>query len=301
MQEISVLYLSRVVVPPGSGFRVHTHDYWHFTLTLSGAAIRPDGTTNYAPGCACYPPGVLNPGSDIKTEHSALHVMFHVNDSLLADRLAKFRFNLLRPESLHIPLWEQMMDSFHTHAPSQDLVNAAFSYYLHLLLESPQGADVAELNANRLSEQALTFIEENYQSSLSLEDVAQHIGRSRNHTSHLISTCTGTTFMDHLHAVRIRHACSLLAYRDIPLEQVAAQSGFTSVKNFIRVFVQRMGTTPNRYRTSHMERDWYYSGDPKDLTAQYTQSVYTYIPAARRCIDWDNPLEYLTQRSHSLP
>ena len=299
MQEVSVLYLSRVVVPPGSGFRVHTHDYWHFTLALKGRAINHNGVTRFPPYCVCHPPGKPNPGSDVQEEHTAFNVMFHVNDGQLADRLTRFRFGQLHGESLHVPVLEQIMNDIHANAPSQELVNAAIAYYLHLLLDSPQGADTGEEAEAGPGARALAFIEENFRSPLSLEDVAHHIERSRTYTSHLISSTTNTTFSEHIHAVRVRHACSLLAYSDIPLEEVAAQSGFTSIKNFVRVFGQKMGTTPNRYRTSHAEQDWYYAGDLEDLDARYTHQVYTYIPAARRCIDWETPLEYLTQRTKS--
>ena len=300
MQELSVLYLSRVVVPPGAGFRTHTHDYWHFALALSGQSINQYGITNFPPFCSCYPPGTPNPGSIVTAEHTALNVMFQVNDPTLADRLAKFQFRLLRPEALHIPVWEHIMEEFHKSSPGPELVNAAFAYYLHLLLESPQAQDAATQNAAQLSERVLSFIEENYAQPITLEMAADHISRSRTYTSHLISTSTGTTFMEHLHSIRIRHACSLLAYSDIPQEEVAVRSGFSSTKNFVRVFGQKMGTTPNRYRTSHMRRDWYYTGDIQDLSAKYTQPVYTYVPAARKCVDWQTPLDYLTQKNHTF-
>ena len=70
-----------------------------------------------------------------------------------------------------------------------------------------------------------------------------------------------------------------------------------NTKNFCRVFKQIVGTTPTRYRTSHEIKDMCYSGDYCELDMPYERPTYTYVPSARKCIDWKTPLEYIRQRA----
>ena len=132
---------------------------------------------------------------------------------------------------------------------------------------------------------------------IKLDDVANHIGRTNNHTSFLVRSVTGLTVVEHLNLVRIKNACSQLAYSSAPLEAVAAACGFRDVKYFCRVFKGIVGTTPTRYRTSHVVSDMCYSGDPMELDVPYSDSAYTYIPGARKCINWKTPLEYIKQEA----
>jgi AraC-like DNA-binding protein len=60
----------------------------------------------------------------------------------------------------------------------------------------------------------------------------------------------GINFVDFLHELRIRHACSLLASSDMPVTEIAFESGFASYSSFLRVFQSIKVTTPKKYRDS---------------------------------------------------
>jgi AraC-like DNA-binding protein len=60
----------------------------------------------------------------------------------------------------------------------------------------------------------------------------------------------GINFVDFLHELRVRHACSLLASSDMPVTEIAFESGFTSYSTFLRVFQAIKETTPKKYRDS---------------------------------------------------
>lgn len=51
-----------------------------------------------------------------------------------------------------------------------------------------------------------------------------------------------------LREARLVHAARLLEATELPVERVAAASGFTSAFHFSRVFRQRYGTPPGAYR-----------------------------------------------------
>jgi AraC-like DNA-binding protein len=60
----------------------------------------------------------------------------------------------------------------------------------------------------------------------------------------------GINFVDFVHELRIRHACSLLASSDMPVTEIAFESGFASYSTFLRVFQANKETTPKKYRDS---------------------------------------------------
>lgn len=295
MSDISVTYLSKSIVIPGMGNITHTHDYWHFCLICRGAAQMPDGTLRLAPACYCAPPGTTHGGYTFVEEQYNINIFFQVHDKTLSHRLESFPFPKLKGEQLFPSVLLNIAEQAHTLAPSQDFLDSAVSYYLHLLTEANRETEATQPHTATLAEQCVRYIEENCAKPLRLEDVARHIGRTPNYTSYLVRSSTGMTVVEHLTAARVRNACSLLAYSSTPIEAVATACGFSDVPYFCRVFKSKIGITPNRYRTSHTATNLYYTGETKDLTIPYKEPSYTYIPAARKCVSWKTPLEYLTQ------
>ena len=69
----------------------------------------------------------------------------------------------------------------------------------------------------------------------------------------------GKQFKEHLHTtinhyitgLRLEKAAHLLEHTDLPVEAVSGQCGFTYAYYFARVFCQRYGRTPAKYRAEH--------------------------------------------------
>lgn len=296
MSDISVLYVSYVTLWPGMGNVVHTHDYWHWSTTLSGVTETLTGERSSGkPSITCARPNVPHAGIVCREEHKGVNIMFFVHDRKLEKQLENFDPRTVRPEGTFTPVLTNILDQIDRLKPSQEFMDAAISYYLRLVLENAQTYQALEPGPETLADRCLNFIEQNYMKQLRLEDIADHIGRTKSYTSYLVSNTTGQTVVEHLNAVRIKNACTLLAYSDTPIDHVSEVCGFTNVKNFCRVFKNIVGTTPTRYRTSHGTEDMCYYGDMKDLDAPYNCLTYTYVPSARKCIYWKTPLEYISQ------
>ena len=295
MQDISVIYFSKTTLRPGMGNFVHSHDYWHFSIRFRGTTVSPNNPSCVAPICSCTPPGVPHAGVICREESVNFNIMFFVHDESFKNALESFPFHHLKMDQLHLPLLEYLSNQIRTLCPSQGFINSTFSYFLHLLIESNQIPNVFPSNVTSLAERCVAFIEENYMHPIRVEDVANHIGRTKNHTSYLVRSITGATVIEHLNRTRIKNACAMLAYSSIPIEEVSTACGFADAKYFSRVFKSTVGTTPNRYRTSHAVNDMFYEGNIQDLAVPYDDCVYTYIPGARKCVYWKNPLEFIKQ------
>ncbi|MCX4903150.1 helix-turn-helix domain-containing protein [Streptomyces sp. NBC_00878] len=81
-----------------------------------------------------------------------------------------------------------------------------------------------------------------------VESLAAGVSLSASRFAHLFTQQLGRSPMRALLAARLLHAARLLEATDLPVERVAAASGFSSPFHFNRVFRQRYGAPPGAYR-----------------------------------------------------
>ena len=96
--------------------------------------------------------------------------------------------------------------------------------------------------------QALAFIGENYQDKLTLQDAASSCNLSACYFSSIFTQYVGVPFSSYLMDLRLRHARLLLRQTSMSVTQVAFDSGFSSLSNFLRAFHRHVGCTPKEYR-----------------------------------------------------
>lgn len=94
----------------------------------------------------------------------------------------------------------------------------------------------------------LSYLEDNFLSPLTLEDIASHFGYSKSRFSHIFNENVGCSITDYLGFLRSRRAASLLAAEDANITDIAMESGFGSTRSFYRTFQKCFGLTPNEYR-----------------------------------------------------
>lgn len=94
------------------------------------------------------------------------------------------------------------------------------------------------------------FIQKNYSSHLTLDDIAGVVYLSRSYASSLFKEQTGCGIFEYLNAVRIDSACALLRDTDLSLAEIAQQCGFEDQSYFTRVFKKAMRRSPLQYRKS---------------------------------------------------
>lgn len=80
-----------------------------------------------------------------------------------------------------------------------------------------------------------------------LEDLAAHVGVSKNHLSYEFTRETGETITDHLARLRVEEACRYLATTTLKVYEIAEKVGYTSIEHFFRVFKKVTGTSPARW------------------------------------------------------
>jgi AraC family transcriptional regulator of arabinose operon len=84
-----------------------------------------------------------------------------------------------------------------------------------------------------------------------VSSLAAAVSLSPSRLAHLYAEQLGHTPMRALRDARLRHAARLLEATALPVERVAATSGFASPFHFSRLFRERYGMPPGAYRDRH--------------------------------------------------
>lgn len=126
---------------------------------------------------------------------------------------------------------------------------SAAGYQLLALLYGKNG-DLQAARYPQLVTDALQYMQQQLAHIYGVEDVATALGVSKAHLIRVFSACMGHTVGKHLTMLRIAHAKQLLASESLPLEVLAAASGFSSASYFCKVFRAETGLTPNEFRAT---------------------------------------------------
>lgn len=93
----------------------------------------------------------------------------------------------------------------------------------------------------------LQYIEENYKSG-SLAELAEIYGQSVTGMSRFIKKETGMTFKDLVMQKRLNQAAFLLGNTKLTVEEIIAAVGYDNSSYFHRIFREKYGLTPRKYR-----------------------------------------------------
>ena len=92
------------------------------------------------------------------------------------------------------------------------------------------------------------YVEQNYQSKLSLQEIADFTGYSKYYFTKFFKKNTGKTFLTFLNEYRIDKAKWLLIHSEDSVSEIISQVGIESDKTFYRLFKQSMNQSPLDYR-----------------------------------------------------
>lgn len=101
----------------------------------------------------------------------------------------------------------------------------------------------------QIIQKAISFIDENYKNPISLQDIASSVNMSPSHFHKIFKISIKKTPREFLQEKRISIAKTLLLTKDIPLDIVAVESGFSSLAYFDYCFKNAVNMTPKQFRT----------------------------------------------------
>ena len=116
-------------------------------------------------------------------------------------------------------------------------------------VEAPTAETNTQKHLDRLNN-ILRYINEHYQEQLTLSHLAATEHLSAPYLSSFFEKYMGINFSTYYTNLRLEHAVRDLLYTDIPVEQIAAQNGFSDPRSFVRAFKKRYNSVPSAYRKS---------------------------------------------------
>ena len=102
--------------------------------------------------------------------------------------------------------------------------------------------------AESTMQDVLSYIDHNFQSNLTLEEVAPLFGYNSVYFGKVFSKSTGSSFNSYLNERRILQARKLLEDDDLKIYEIAARVGYSDVDYFSKKFRSQEGISPADYR-----------------------------------------------------
>lgn len=133
----------------------------------------------------------------------------------------------------------------------QTLSETSVSCILHSLLcnliSSTSPGGTLELEDATI-QSAVEYIKASFASELTVGGIARRVSMSQSHLSRVFKRQTGCAPYEYIIKTRLDAAKAMLKATALPLEQIAAKTGFGSAANFVYTFHAHVGISPGRFR-----------------------------------------------------
>jgi len=179
-------------------------------------------------------------------------------DELLGEDIRKetFKAGVISIPDKRREYVESLMQKMLFESDGQDILSPAFIQIglLELILfvircQRFERNVIKEIDVdNQLIQEIATYIYENYEKKLSLNDLSERFHLSKSYLSKKFKAITGSGVKEYIINVRIKNACSLLLETNKSITEIAFECGFNDSNYFGDAFRHNKGISPNQYR-----------------------------------------------------
>jgi AraC-like DNA-binding protein len=134
----------------------------------------------------------------------------------------------------------------HSKGPLARLLTESLLHACLRLLKTPEANRPRK--AIRTYESICLYVQENFQTPLTRDSVAEHFGLAANHISRLFREEGMMRFNDYLNLVRVNRAKFMLQNYTVTLKEIASNCGYSDTAYFCRIFKRICKMTPTQYR-----------------------------------------------------
>lgn len=107
----------------------------------------------------------------------------------------------------------------------------------------------------------LSFIHTHIKDRITIEDIAEHTGKSVSYISRLFKSEMNQSVSDYIRTAKIEKAKNMLRYSQISLVEISSYLSFSSQSHFIKIFREETGMTPKKYRSQYYGTGWQINTD----------------------------------------
>lgn len=128
------------------------------------------------------------------------------------------------------------------------------TYLRPLGVTSRQSTDYIDSDS-QLIRRAIRWIKSQCCNMIHAEDVAQHLGVSRQYLNRKLKQEVGLTITDCIRREKIVHTKNLLSKTTLSLEKIVEQCGYSDLNQLLRQFRKEAGETPTQFRRKLVHRE----------------------------------------------
>jgi len=199
------------------------------------------------------PPGAIHSTHYYGEKHGRILVNFtsHYISGSLNEMISKdthfFKHDCMNEDIMRIfaELGKEnsLSDSF-----SDEAIRSLLSQLIIAVLRhEPKSED--DVPTTSFVEEAVRYVRNNYQNSISLEDIAKSCGVSKVHLSRKFKEKVGIGLNEYVAIYRLKAAKDLLLMREkMNISEIAYECGFNDSNYFSWLFKKTYGVTPSQYR-----------------------------------------------------
>lgn len=140
------------------------------------------------------------------------------------------------------------LNEFSADGASHPLVPAYIHVLVACLFANLELVPAEDLYKNSFMYKVMQYVQTHAKESLTLDSVAEAMGVSRSHLSHLFSQQLKINFRKFLNTIRIENACLMLQEKEKSVKEICFACGFESTRTFHRAFLEEQRMTPGEYR-----------------------------------------------------
>ena len=98
---------------------------------------------------------------------------------------------------------------------------------------------------------ALGYIYSHFGESITVKSASEYMGYTENYFNSIFKNSMGIPFGKYLRELRLSYASNMLKSCELPIVEIAIESGFESSAHFSRSFREKYGKTPKEYRKEY--------------------------------------------------
>ncbi len=106
------------------------------------------------------------------------------------------------------------------------------------------------------------YIDNNIYDITSIQSIAETLGYSHSHLSHMFKDKMGITLQTYVSTKKIEASLDLLKYKKSSIAQIAMSLNYESAQSFSKVFRKIMGCSPTEYQKQYEQEKEKKGGDP---------------------------------------
>lgn len=261
MKDLQLLWVYNSQMQTGTLVKNHSHDYYHLVEVLNGRM-------NFVLGDREY---LLQKGDMVLVHKGTNHrfwneqpetvhfteIKFTVLGQSLSQMLAATDEKIIH-DDFSSSLVQMVAQEYQFNRNlKDDAAQAALKTLVQHLTAHARQLTQAETGVidtagySKLSKRVIEYLTQHYPENLSLDDISNGVGITKNYLCNAFKQNTGITIIECLNMIRIRKAAEQIVYSDLPLTQVAQMCGYVSASHFNRVFMRYMGLPPGQCRRAY--------------------------------------------------